>query len=38
LLVERGITVLDVPTVYYAVLFEDPDGMKLDVVHAPGWI
>lgn len=45
LLVERGITVLDPPAHYpeysgdyYAVFFEDPDGMKLEVVHAPGWI
>ena len=45
LLVERGIPVLDSPAHYpqysgdyYAVFFEDPDGMKLEVVHAPGWI
>ena len=45
LLIERGITVLDPPAHYpqysgdyYAVFFEDPDGMKLEVVHAPGWI
>ncbi|MGH6613065.1 VOC family protein [Sphingomonas sp.] len=45
LLVARGITVLDPPAHYpqysgdyYAVFFEDPDGMKLEVVHAPGWI
>jgi catechol 2,3-dioxygenase-like lactoylglutathione lyase family enzyme len=45
LLVERGIKVLDPPAAYpqysgdyYAVFFEDPDGMKLEVVHAPGWI
>jgi catechol 2,3-dioxygenase-like lactoylglutathione lyase family enzyme len=45
LLLERGITVLDAPAAYpeysgdyYAVFFEDPDGMKLEVVHAPGWI
>lgn len=45
LLVARGITVLDAPAHYpdysgdyYAVFFEDPDGMKLEVVHAPGWI
>lgn len=45
LLVERGITVLDAPTHYpeysgdyYAVFFEDPDGMKLELVFAPGWI
>lgn len=45
LLVERGIKVLDAPAHYpqysgdyYAVFFEDPDGMKLELVHAPGWI
>lgn len=45
LLVERGIPVLDPPAHYpqysgdyYAVFFEDPDGMKLEVVYAPGWI
>lgn len=45
LLVERGIKVLDPPAHYpeysgdyYAVFFEDPDGMKLEFVHAPGWI
>ena len=45
LLIERGITVLDAPAHYpeysgdyYAVFFEDPDGMKLELVHAPGWI
>jgi glyoxylase I family protein len=45
LLVERGIKILDPPAQYpqysgdyYAVFFEDPDGMKLEVVHAPGWI
>jgi glyoxylase I family protein len=45
LLVEHGIKVLDPPAHYpeysgdyYAVFFEDPDGMKLEVVHAPGWI
>jgi glyoxylase I family protein len=45
LLVEHGITVLDPPAHYpeyfgdyYAVFFEDPDGMKLELVHAPGWI
>lgn len=45
LLVERGITVLDAPAHYpeywgdyYAVFFEDPDGMKLELAHAPGWI
>ncbi|MGS1015498.1 VOC family protein [Allosphingosinicella humi] len=45
LLVARGIKVLDPPAHYpqysgdyYAVFFEDPDGMKLELVHAPGWI
>ena len=45
LLVEHGITVLDPPAHYpeysgdyYAVFFEDPDGMKLELVYAPGWI
>lgn len=45
LLVEQGITVLDPPAHYpdysgdyYAVFFADPDGIRLEVVHAPGWI
>lgn len=45
LLIAHGITVLDPPASYpdysgdyYAVFFEDPDGMKLELVHAPGWI
>lgn len=45
LLVERGIPVLDPPAHYpqysgdyYAVFFEDPDGIKLEYVFAPGWI
>ena len=45
LLVGRGIRILDAPAHYpdysgdyYAVFFEDPDGMKLEVVHAPGWV
>ena len=45
LLVAHGIKVLDAPAHYpeysgdyYAVFFEDPDGMKLELVHAPGWI
>lgn len=45
LLVERAIPVLDAPAHYpeysgdyYAVFFEDPDGMKLEFVFAPGWI
>ena len=39
-LVDLGITVLDAPAPYpeysadyYAVFFEDPDGMKLEVLH-----
>ena len=45
LLLEHDIKVLDPPAHYpqysgdyYAVFFEDPDGMKLEFVHAPGWI
>lgn len=45
LLIERGIKVLDAPAHYpeysgdyYAVFFEDPDGMKLELAFAPGWI
>lgn len=45
LLVGEGIRVLDPPAHYprywgdyYAVFFEDPDGMKLEYVHSPGWI
>lgn len=45
LALEHGITVLDPPAHYpeysgdyYAVFLEDPDGIKLEVVHAPGWI
>jgi len=45
LLVEQGVPVLDPPAHYpeysgdyYAVFFEDPDGIKLELVHAPGWI
>jgi len=45
LLVEHGIPVLDPPAHYpqysgdyYAVFFADPDGLKLEIVHAPGWI
>jgi catechol 2,3-dioxygenase-like lactoylglutathione lyase family enzyme len=45
LLVERGVTILDPPAHYpeywgdyYAVFFEDPDGIKLEVAHSPGWI
>ena len=42
LLIERGIRVLDAPAHYpqysegyYAVFFEDADGMKLELVYAP---
>jgi glyoxylase I family protein len=45
LLVEHDVKVLDAPAHYpeysgdyYAVFFEDPDGMKLELVYAPGWI
>jgi catechol 2,3-dioxygenase-like lactoylglutathione lyase family enzyme len=45
LLIEHGIKVLDAPAHYpeysgdyYAVFFEDPDGIKLELVYAPGWI
>ena len=45
LLVEHRIPVLDPPAHYpeysgdyYAVFFVDPDGLKLEIVHAPGWI
>ena len=45
LLVEHRIPVLDSPAHYpeysgdyYAVFFADPDGLKLEIVHAPGWI
>ena len=41
MLVEIGAVVLDPPTecpeyspTYYACYFEDPDGMKLEVVHS----
>jgi len=43
-LVERGVTILDPPREYphyvpgyYAVFFADPDGMKLELVHIPGY-
>jgi len=45
LLLASGIKVLDPPAEYpeysgnyYAVFFEDPDGIKLELVHSPGWI
>ena len=45
LLVANQVTVLDPPAHYpeysgdyYAVFFADPDGLKLEIVHAPGWI
>ena len=43
-LVERGVTVLHAPREYpeyvpgyYAVFFADPDGLKLELVHIPGF-
>ena len=43
-LVERGATILDPPREYpqyvpgyYAVFFTDPDGIKLELVHIPGF-
>jgi glyoxylase I family protein len=45
LLVAHDIPVLDPPAHYpeysgdyYAVFLEDPDGIKLELVHATGWI
>jgi glyoxylase I family protein len=45
LLVAHRIPVLDPPAHYpeysgdyYAVFFADPDGLKLEIVHAPGWV
>jgi len=45
ILIRHDIRILDAPAHYpqysgdyYAVFFEDPDGMKLELVHAPGWI
>ena len=45
LLVEHGAEVLDPPAHYpeysgdyYALFFADPDGIKLELVYAPGWI
>ncbi len=45
LLQSRNIKILDPPAQYpeysgdyYAVFFEDPDGIKLELVHSPGWI
>jgi glyoxylase I family protein len=45
LMVEHGVNVLDPPAHYpqysgdyYAVFFADPDGMKLEIVFAPGWV
>ncbi|MBI3451633.1 MAG: VOC family protein [Rhodospirillales bacterium] len=38
-----GARILDAPAEYdympgyYAVFFADPDGMKLELVHTPGW-
>jgi glyoxylase I family protein len=43
-LAERGVTILDPPREYpeyvpgyYAVFFADPDGLKLEFVHIPGY-
>lgn len=40
----HGATILDPPALYpqygpdyYAVFFADPDGLKLEYVHAPAW-
>jgi glyoxylase I family protein len=45
LLLDHGIPVLDPPAHYpeysgdyYAAFFADPDGIRLELVHAPGWI
>ncbi|AGH49268.1 glyoxalase/bleomycin resistance protein/dioxygenase [Sphingomonas sp. MM-1] len=45
LLVEQGIKVLDPPAHYpqysgdyYALFFEDLDGIKLEYAHTPGWL
>lgn len=45
LLMGEGVTILDPPASYpeysgdyYAVFFEDPDGIKLELVYAPGWV
>jgi catechol 2,3-dioxygenase-like lactoylglutathione lyase family enzyme len=42
LLVEQGATILEPPQAflqyspgYYAVFFEDPDGIKLELAHTP---
>lgn len=41
LLVANGVTILDAPAAYaytadyYAVFFADPDGLKLELCHAP---
>jgi glyoxylase I family protein len=44
LLKVHGATILDAPALYpkygpdyYAVFFADPDGLKLEFVHAPAW-
>lgn len=44
LLKVHGATILDAPALYprytpdyYAVFFADPDGLKLEYVHAPDW-
>lgn len=44
LLRDAGVRILDAPTLYpeysadyYAVFFEDPDGIKLEVLNAPSF-
>lgn len=44
LLADAGVTILDAPAEYpeysadyYAAFFEDPDGIKLEIVHAPSF-
>ena len=44
MLADAGVTVLDSPADYpeysadyYAAFFEDPDGIKLEIVHAPSF-
>jgi glyoxylase I family protein len=44
LLKDAGVRILDAPALYpeysadyYAVFFEDPDGIKLEVLHAPSF-
>ena len=41
---DKEIKILDAPAEYdyepgyYAVFFADPDGMKLELAHTPGWV